>query len=129
MSDQILEVPHKEGGTQSEFEFRSAWARTALKKLGAVENTSKGVWTITKQGRQIQGENVARNLNRTSDRKGINVFGMDAIKRGEITATLAIPFDEEGRMAVRNGIKLAKGEKLPKSHLIQAFVMTKSNAP
>ena len=64
LSDQILEVPHKEGGTQSEFEFRSAWARTALKKIGAVENTSKGVWTITKQGRQIQGENEVRNLNR-----------------------------------------------------------------
>ena len=73
---------------------------------------------------------------RASGRKGINVFGMDAIKdavqaikRGEMTATLAIPFDEEGRVSVRNGIKLAKGEKLPKSHVIQAFVMTKSNAP
>ena len=64
LSDEILDVPHKEGGTQSEFEFRSAWARTALKKIGAVENPSKGVWTITKQGRQIQGENEVRNLNR-----------------------------------------------------------------
>lgn len=73
---------------------------------------------------------------RASGRKGINVFGMDAIKdavqaikRGEMTATLAIPFDEEGRVAVRNGVRLAKGEKLPKSHVIQAFVMTKDNAP
>ena len=64
LSDEILDIPHKEGGTQSEFEFRSAWARTALKKIGAVENPSKGVWTITKQGRQIQGENEVRNLNR-----------------------------------------------------------------
>lgn len=64
LSDEILDVSHKEGGTQSEFEFRSAWARTALKKIGAVENPSKGVWTITKQGRQIQGENEVRNLNR-----------------------------------------------------------------
>ncbi len=64
LSDEILDVPHKEDGTQSEFEFRSAWARTALKKIGAVENPSKGVWTITKQGRQIQGENEVRNLNR-----------------------------------------------------------------
>ena len=64
LSDEILDVPHKEGGTQSEFEFRSGWARTGLKKIGAVENPSKGVWTITKQGRQIQGENEVRNLNR-----------------------------------------------------------------
>ena len=64
LSDQMLEVPHKEGGTQSEFEFRSAWARTALKKIGAVDNTSKGVWTITERGRQIQDDNQVRKINR-----------------------------------------------------------------
>ena len=64
LSDEILEISHKENGTQSEIEYRCAWARTGLKKIGAVENTSRGVWTITKQGRQIQGENEVRNLNR-----------------------------------------------------------------
>lgn len=64
LADEVLDVPHKENGTQSEVEYRSAWARTSLKKIGAVENTSRGVWTITERGRQIQGENEVRNLSR-----------------------------------------------------------------
>lgn len=32
LSDEILELPHKEGGTRSEVEYRCAWARTGLKK-------------------------------------------------------------------------------------------------
>ena len=64
LSDEILELPHKEGGTQSEVEYRCAWARTGLKKIGAVDNTSKGVWTITERGRQIQDDNQVRSLNR-----------------------------------------------------------------
>lgn len=73
---------------------------------------------------------------RSSGRKDVKVFGMDAIKdaveaikKGEMTATLAIPFDEEGYVSIRNGMKLAKGEKLPTRHIINAFVMTKENAP
>lgn len=63
LSDEILDVPHKDG-PQSEVEYRSAWARTHLKYVDAVDNTSRGIWTITKQGREIQGENEVRNLNR-----------------------------------------------------------------
>ncbi len=62
LSDEILDVSHKENGTQSEVEYRSAWARTDLKLIGAVENTSRGVWTITELGRQIQDGNEARTL-------------------------------------------------------------------
>ncbi len=56
LSDEILELPHKEGGTQSEFEYRLGWARTHLKYTFAVDNTTRGIWTITEQGRQIHDE-------------------------------------------------------------------------
>lgn len=64
LPDEILELPHKEGGTRSEVEYRCAWARTGLKKIGAIENTSRGVWTITERGRQIQDDNQVRKFNR-----------------------------------------------------------------
>lgn len=60
LADEVLDVPHKENGTQSEVEYRSAWARTNLKFIGAVDNTSRGIWTITEQGRKIHDEGEIR---------------------------------------------------------------------
>lgn len=43
-------------GPETELEYRAAWARTYLKKIGAIENPSKGIWRITNRGRQIPDE-------------------------------------------------------------------------
>ncbi len=61
LSDEILDIPHKDG-PQSEVDFRAAWARTHLKLVGAVDNTSRGIWTITEGGRRIQSEQQVREL-------------------------------------------------------------------
>ena len=46
LSDQILEIMH--GNTsQSEVEYRLAWSRTYLKKYGLLENSARGVWSLT----------------------------------------------------------------------------------
>jgi len=50
-------VPHGAGG-QSEIEYRLAWARTNLKGLGAVENSARGVWSVTEHGRSLTPESV-----------------------------------------------------------------------
>ena len=63
LPDEILEVAHKDG-PQSEVDYRAAWARTHLKFIGAVDNTSRGVWTITEIGRRIRTEEELRHLNR-----------------------------------------------------------------
>lgn len=47
-SEEILQVPHKEGGSQSQVDYRLAWARTYLKKFGLLENSARGVWNLTK---------------------------------------------------------------------------------
>ena len=60
LADDILNVPHK-NGPRSEVDYRAAWARTSLKLIGAVENPSRGVWTITEVGRRIRIDKV-RNL-------------------------------------------------------------------
>ena len=38
------------GGSQSELEYRLGWARTYLKRLGLITNSSRGVWTLTSRG-------------------------------------------------------------------------------
>jgi len=49
-TDDQLAVMHGHG-EKSEIEYRLAWARTNLKNLGAVTNTSRGVWALTEYGR------------------------------------------------------------------------------
>ncbi len=64
LTDEILNIPHKDG-LLSEVDHRAGWARTDLKHIGAIENTSRGVWTITKSGRKIQTEEEVRSLVRS----------------------------------------------------------------
>lgn len=53
--DEILEIPHgdKEGG-RSEVEYRLAWSRTYLKKFGILQNSSRGVWSLTPNAANIK---------------------------------------------------------------------------
>lgn len=58
LTDEQLEVPHDpERGSQTEVEYRLAWARTYLKKYGVLENSSRGVWALTPKGRQLDQVN------------------------------------------------------------------------
>ena len=47
-----LDAVHGDG-PQSEFAHRCAWARTRLRRIGAVDNSARGVWAITEAGRRI----------------------------------------------------------------------------
>ncbi len=48
-SEEIQRVPHREG-RETKLEYRAAWARTYLKKYGAINNHSKGVWVLLDKG-------------------------------------------------------------------------------
>jgi len=48
--DDILQIPHGEEGTTSEVDYRLAWSRTYLKKYGLLENSSRGIWALSKAG-------------------------------------------------------------------------------
>jgi restriction system protein len=50
-------VLHK-SGPRSEIEYRLAWARTYLKGMGALRNTSRGVWETTGLGREIDESQI-----------------------------------------------------------------------
>lgn len=46
--DHILQIPHGEEGTSNEVDYRLAWTRTYLKKYGLLENSSRGIWALSK---------------------------------------------------------------------------------
>ncbi len=48
LTDDVLSVSHGEGGTTSEVDYRLAWSRTYLKKFGLLENSSRGIWALSK---------------------------------------------------------------------------------
>lgn len=47
-----LSVLHGDG-PQTEISYRLAWARTYLKAVGALENSSRGIWSITDYGENL----------------------------------------------------------------------------
>lgn len=58
LTDEQLEVLHDpEKSSQTEVEYRLAWARTYLKKYGVLENSSRGVWALTSKGGQLDQVN------------------------------------------------------------------------
>jgi restriction system protein len=48
ISDDILQIPHGENGTTLEVDYRLAWSKTYLKKFGLLENSSRGIWALSK---------------------------------------------------------------------------------
>jgi len=47
LPDEMCNVLHKEGGTQTAVEYRLTWARTYLKKYGLLDNSARGVWSFS----------------------------------------------------------------------------------
>ena len=45
-------------GRMSEIEYRLHWAWTHLKGIGAIENSARGVWSLTEKGKTITSEQM-----------------------------------------------------------------------
>ena len=48
ISDDVLQVRHGATGAVSEVDYRLAWSRTYLKKIGLLENSARGIWALSK---------------------------------------------------------------------------------
>jgi restriction system protein len=57
LSDKARAVPHGDG-RRTQFQYDLAWARTYLKWAGAVENSERGVWSLTSRGRMMSEEEL-----------------------------------------------------------------------
>ncbi len=49
LSSDIIDIPHGDG-SKSELHYRLAWARTDLKRFGLIDNSERGVWSLTSAG-------------------------------------------------------------------------------
>ena len=67
LTDAMLDVLHGDG-PQTKFANRCGWARTLLRGIGAVDNSARGVWTITEAGRRIGSADEVRELVRRQRR-------------------------------------------------------------
>ena len=74
LPDEILEERHSD--RQSELDFRAGWARTRLKQIGAIDNSQRGIWSITDRGRglvsdqQVREQDAREQGNRATPRPG-----------------------------------------------------------
>ena len=76
LSDEVLAIPHLDSSSLSEVNYRLAWARTLLKNHGALENSARGVWSITSKFSdvdEVDGEYIEKNCKNTSPKKILSV--------------------------------------------------------
>ncbi len=53
IDEEIASILHNpEKSNQTEIAYRLAWARTYLKKYGFLENSNRGVWTLTRLAKE-----------------------------------------------------------------------------
>jgi len=77
LSDEQLEVlQNPEKGGQTKVEYRLAWARTYLKNYGVIENSSRGVWALTTEGRKLD----------SVDPKKVRQFTQERLKKTRISS-------------------------------------------
>ncbi len=75
LTEEILQIPHSENGSRSEVDYRLAWARTYLKKFGLIENSARGVWTITKSDvnvTQLNATAIVKSVRKQNNSNKIN---------------------------------------------------------
>ena len=53
LSPDVCEIMHNDSN-QTEVEYRLAWTRTYMKKVGILENSSRGIWSLTAIGQNLQ---------------------------------------------------------------------------
>lgn len=72
LDEAVTSVLHdEEKSNQSEVAYRLAWARTYLKKYGMLENSSRGIWSLSQKGKdhsEVDSSVVVRSV-RKADKK------------------------------------------------------------
>lgn len=57
LPETVLSQLHNENGDLTEVAYRLAWARSYLKKFGLLENSKRGVWSLTAQAKDLEKVN------------------------------------------------------------------------
>jgi len=90
LPQEVADVPHGTTG-RTELEYRSAWARTYLRKAGLIENSERGIWALTPGGSNVSsldGRQIARDvakqfqLDRATDNEPSGALGAEEPETG-----------------------------------------------
>jgi len=82
LPDEVLQIPHKARkgnetklgkGNKTEVEYRMDWGRTNLKKYGLLDNPSRGIWSLTRQGESVH-EVDAQEVTRVASKRRIKAL-------------------------------------------------------
>ena len=96
LPEEILNIPHNpEKSSQTEIEYRLAWARTYLKKYGLLENSDRGIWLIVPEKRDIMSVDpqVVVKAVRDEQKKQKEIIEKD--KNDEEDSDIVIPDEAE----------------------------------
>lgn len=63
LPDRIIDFQHSEKSSQTEIQYRLAWARTYLKNYGVIDNTSRSIWVILPQHKNTMSVDVEDCIN------------------------------------------------------------------
>ncbi|HEX8636891.1 MAG TPA: restriction endonuclease [Pyrinomonadaceae bacterium] len=77
LSEDILQIPHGENGSRGEVDYRLAWARTYLKKFGLIENSGRGIWTLTKSDvdvSKLNANEIVKSVRKQRNQKANNTI-------------------------------------------------------
>ncbi len=75
LPETVLSQPHNDNSDRTEVAYRLAWARSYLKKFGLVDNSKRGIWSLTAQAKDLDKVNplevvrAVRGLGRKSSAK------------------------------------------------------------
>lgn len=86
--DDVASVVHTDG-RQSKLSYNAAWAKTYLKKAGLVDNSQRGIWSLTELGEEASRTTVATipakvrraayDLRKSADDQTASDIGIDAV--------------------------------------------------
>lgn len=87
LSDEAVSEIHR--GNRTKFSYRLAWARNYLKRFGILENSSRGVWSLTPKGqatKSVEREDVKKfvlALDRPGDKNSAPITSLAVTKVGD----------------------------------------------
>lgn len=96
LSDAVLQISHGEEGTINEVDYRLAWSRTYLKKFGLLENSSRGIWALSK------ADIDATTLDHTEIVKTVRGQSKQSQSTNKITKSTTEQIEEEVTVEVDN---------------------------
>ena len=74
LSPEVIDAA-RQGGSKTDLAYRLAWTRSYLKKLGLIDNSQRGVWSLTKKGQDAKDVDPSDAVNIT--------WGKDKDAQGE----------------------------------------------